>query len=154
MQRERQGYAALRKGRWSGPGGIYLLTTVTHRRAKHFEDWQLASVACRELHAAFGRSAAELLCWVLMPDHWHGLVQLEATCALEPLMQHFKGRVARAVNMQLGRTGPMWMQGYHDHGLRRDEDLLATARYIVANPLRAGLVKRAGDYPFWDAAWL
>jgi len=30
----------------------------------------------------------------------------------------------------------------------------ATARYIVANPLRAGLVERLGDYPLWDAVWL
>ena len=28
------------------------------------------------------------------------------------------------------------------------------ARYIVANPLRAGLVERVGDYPYWDAVWL
>jgi len=28
------------------------------------------------------------------------------------------------------------------------------ARYIVANPLRAGLVERIGDYPLWDATWL
>jgi hypothetical protein len=28
------------------------------------------------------------------------------------------------------------------------------ARYIVANPLRAGLVEHLGDYPHWDAVWL
>jgi hypothetical protein len=28
------------------------------------------------------------------------------------------------------------------------------ARYIVANPLRAGLVSRVGHYPFWNAVWL
>ena len=43
---------------------------------------------------------------------------------------------------------------HHDRALRRDEDLLAVARYIVANPLRAGLVRRVGDYPLWDAVWL
>jgi len=38
--------------------------------------------------------------------------------------------------------------------MRKEEDLQALARYIVANPLRAGLVKRVGDYPHWDAMWL
>ncbi|MGH8412134.1 MAG: REP-associated tyrosine transposase, partial [Pseudomonas sp.] len=38
--------------------------------------------------------------------------------------------------------------------IRRDEDLPAVARYIVANPLRAGLVEKIGDYPLWDAVWL
>ncbi len=28
------------------------------------------------------------------------------------------------------------------------------ARYVVANPLRAGLVERIGDYPLWDAIWV
>jgi hypothetical protein len=38
--------------------------------------------------------------------------------------------------------------------MRKDQDLQVAARYIVANPLRAGLVKRVGDYPLWDAIWL
>jgi hypothetical protein len=38
--------------------------------------------------------------------------------------------------------------------VRSDEDVQAIARYIVANPIRAGLVKRVGDYPFWNAIWL
>jgi REP element-mobilizing transposase RayT len=56
--------------------------------------------------------------------------------------------------MQLNRCGRLWQPGYHDHALRREEDLVATARYLVANPLRAGLVQHIGDYPLWDAVWL
>ena len=48
----------------------------------------------------------------------------------------------------------IWQSGFHDHALRREEDLAQLARYIVANPLRAGLAQRVGDYPHWDAAWL
>ena len=48
----------------------------------------------------------------------------------------------------------MGQDGYHDHALRQEEDLRAVARYIIANPVRAGLVERIGDYPHWDAAWL
>ena len=39
-------------------------------------------------------------------------------------------------------------------GRRLYEDVRAVARYIIANPLRAGLCERIGDYPLWDAAWL
>jgi putative transposase len=38
--------------------------------------------------------------------------------------------------------------------LRNEESVIDAARYIIANPLRAGLVKRVGDYPLWDAVWL
>ena len=42
----------------------------------------------------------------------------------------------------------------YDHGLRDGEDIKQLSRYILANPLRAGLVEFAGDYPHWDAVWL
>ncbi|MCF6281296.1 MAG: hypothetical protein L3J28_03650 [Candidatus Polarisedimenticolaceae bacterium] len=42
----------------------------------------------------------------------------------------------------------------HDRAIRKEEDLVAIARYIVANPLRAGLVKSIKDYPHWDCVWL
>ncbi|MFP3408382.1 transposase, partial [Pseudomonas sp. SIMBA_065] len=48
----------------------------------------------------------------------------------------------------------IWQPGYQDHALRREERLVHVARYIVANPLRAGLVKSVRDYPHWDAVWL
>jgi hypothetical protein len=48
----------------------------------------------------------------------------------------------------------VWQTGYHDHALRREEDIVQVSRYVVANPLRAGLVELLGDYPLWDAAFL
>ncbi|MNE68641.1 hypothetical protein D3C80_1643130 [compost metagenome] len=51
-------------------------------------------------------------------------------------------------------SGRLWQKGFHDHALRREEDVKAVARYVVANPLRAGLVEKLADYPFWDAIWL
>jgi hypothetical protein len=48
----------------------------------------------------------------------------------------------------------LWQDGFHDHGIRREEDLRKVARYIVGNPLRAGLVDNILNYPYWDAVWL
>jgi hypothetical protein len=56
------------------------------------------------------------------------------------------------VSRQLGQA--VWQSGFHDRALRQEEELQTIARYIVANPLRAGLVKRVGDYAHWDAMWL
>ncbi len=99
-------------------------------------------------------SGATLLAWVLMPDHWHGLVVLDESIALAKLMKSAKGTTARMFNLETGRQGFVWNDGFHDRALRRDEDLRAVARYIIANPIRAGLVDAVGHYPFWDAAWL
>jgi len=49
------------------------------------------------------------------------------------------------------RTGvktPIWCEGYHDHGLRDDEDYRARVQYVLQNPLRAGLAQQVEDFPF------
>lgn len=58
------------------------------------------------------------------------------------------------VNKLLGRKGAVWQEGYHDHAVRSEEDLRKLARYVVANPVRAGLVERLGNYSLRDACWL
>lgn len=47
-----------------------------------------------------------------------------------------------------------WQRGFFDRAIRREDDLVSIARYIVANPLRAGLVERIGDYAHWDSVWM
>jgi len=94
-----------------------------------------------------------LLCWVLMPDHFHALVRLDGGVPLSVVVQRLKSMSARACH-HVRPNVEIWSRAFHDHALRRDEDMLCTARYIVANPVRAGLVKQAKDYPFWNAVWV
>ena len=95
-----------------------------------------------------------MLAWVLMPDHAHWLLQLGESADLAAAVNRLKSGSTRAANRTLGRNGPLWAHAFHDRALRRDEDVMAVARYIIANPLRAGLVTRVGEYPFWNAVWL
>ncbi|NWB30734.1 REP-associated tyrosine transposase [Pseudomonas gingeri] len=143
----------LRTGRYSEPGRIYLLTAITLDREPVFEDFYLARQLTRCLRQAQDEGLASSLAWVVMPDHLHWLVELHEV-TLDELMRKTKSRAARVINHQAGRMGPLWQSGFHDRAIRREEDLLAITRYIVANPLRAGLVERVGDYPLWDAIWL
>jgi REP element-mobilizing transposase RayT len=93
------------------------------------------------------------LAWVVMPDHLHWLFELKNN-TLTCIMARTKSRITLALNRSLERDGSLWQHGFHDRAIRRDEDLPAVARHIVANPLRAGLVEKIGDYPLWDAVWL
>jgi putative transposase len=141
----------MRKGRTSEPGRHYLLTTVTHGRRPLFADPALAMVASRTLSEPRLWRCSRLLCWVLMPDHWHGLLEL-ADEPLDRLMQRVKSVSSGALRSLL--VPEVWQPGFHDRALRNDESSLQAARYIIANPLRAGLVERIGDYPWWDAVWV
>ena len=148
------GHEALRRGRWSEAGRIYLLTFTTARRQPHFLAWPIASDAARMMAGSSVWRKSRLLAWVLMPDHWHGLVELGDDISLADCVGRLKGASARALRRQHPSKARIWAPGYHDHALRRLEDLLPAARYLVMNPVRAGLVAKPGDYPFWDAVWL
>ena len=143
----------LRRGRHSVPGQIYFVTSVTHQREKLFSQWDGALAVAREIHLVARLTSSRIHAWVLMPDHLHCLIEL-GDLNLDQCMQQLKSRTAIALNRSTGRNGTVWQSGYHDHALRRDEDLKAAARYLVANPLRAGLVRSLRDYPFWNAVWL
>tara|TARA_R100001244_G_scaffold64627_7_gene53513 strand:+ start:17116 stop:17616 length:501 start_codon:yes stop_codon:yes gene_type:complete len=143
----------LRRGRHSEPDRLYLLTAALLQRRPLFNDFALARLLITELRAAHEQQKVASLAWVVMPDHLHWLVQLQSG-SLDELMRRIKSNSARQINQRLGTQGPIWQPGYHDRALRQDEDMQSAARYIVANPLRAGLVKHIGDYPLWDAVWL
>lgn len=143
----------LRTGRHSESGRIYLLTAVTHERQPIFQDWPIGRLVVNEFRRAREAGIATSIAWVVMPDHFHWLVELH-NGDLPKLMQAAKSRSARAINQQRSRNETLWQKGYFDRALRREEDLKAAARYIIANPLRAGLVDHIGDYPLWDAIWL
>ncbi len=146
--------SALRKGRVSIPNGIYLITTTTLNRQKLFADFDAGCAAARCFENARLLGDAKMLAWVLMPDYLHGLLQLGERDELSVVVNRLKSASARVANRAMGRTGAVWAKAFHDHALRSDEDLQNVARYIVANPLRAGLVTQIGHYPFWNAVWL
>jgi len=143
----------LRTGRYAEPNRVYLLTTNTLDREPVFKDFALGRLVVHQFRQAQNMGLVNSLAWVVMPDHFHWLVELEK-CSLSNLMRQTKSLSTREVNFSSNRNGPLWQQGYHDRALRREEDLVKMARYVVANPLRAGLVDHLGDYPLWDAIWI
>ncbi len=58
--------------------------------------------------------------------------------------------VARRVDID---EPPLWAPAYHDRALRAEEDRREVARYLLNNPVRAGLEERVQAYPYWYCAW-
>ncbi|MDZ7661969.1 REP-associated tyrosine transposase [Thiohalophilus sp.] len=142
----------LRIGRLSETGRIYLITTVTEQRQPIFQNFLLGRLVVQALKD--NQSNTTTLAYVVMPDHLHWVMQLGDRHDLSTVVSSIKSNSARWINRHLNRSGRLWQKGYHDHALRREDDLRQVARYVIANPLRAGLVRQIGDYPLWDAIWL
>ena len=147
-------YIDLAKGRFSSENQIYFVTTVIYKRRKLFVELSVCRRVVFEIKNLDEEGYVETLSWVIMPDHIHWLFQLKEKSSLAIVIKKFKGRSARSLNKLLGIQGTFWQHAYYDHAVRKDEDIKKIARYIVANPLRAGLVERIEDYSHWDAVWL
>ena len=145
----------LRKGRISEPGRIYHVRTSTGGKRPLFREFHLGRIVVHSMRFLHQRGDLESLAFVVMPDHLHWLLRLGEIRPLERVIHDMKGYTAWKINRRRGvGSGPVWQPGYFDRALRSEEDTRDVARYIVANPLRAGLCRHIGDYPLWDATWL
>jgi len=88
--------------------------------------------------------------FVVMANHVH--VLLDPKISPSRLLQSLKGFTAREANRMLGRTGEtFWQAESFDHWVRNEQEYLRIVAYIENNPVKAGLVGHAEDYP-WSSA--
>jgi putative transposase len=125
----------------------YFLTSCTASRRRAFEDRKLAESCIFQLRHSARRHDFALAAYCFMPDHFHALVYGTSLQAdLRAFVSHFKKLTGFSYRRQAGRA--LWQIGYHDRILRDEETTETVARYILGNPLRAGLTMRWGEYPF------
>ena len=88
--------------------------------------------------------------YVIMRNHVHLLIWPEI--APDRLLKSLKGATAREANRLLDRTGEtFWQKESYDHWVRDSAELAKIRRYIAQNPVTAGVVAAAGEYP-WSSA--
>ena len=89
-----------------------------------------------------------------MPDHLHWIFALGEKKGLSEVVAYIKGLSSFKIHNYEMSNAFSWQAGFHDHAFRNDESVKSAIRYVIANPLRAGLVKKIGDYPHWDCVYL
>jgi REP element-mobilizing transposase RayT len=145
----------LRIGRRSEPNRIYVITSCTFDRRPIFRDLYLGRVVVGEFRLQQEVAHAATLAYVIMPDHFHWLMRLLPGAELARVVQSVKGRSAKRINRIAGPQVPkLWQPGFHDHAVRREQDLVGLAHYIVGNPVRAGLAHNVANYALWDSVWV
>jgi REP element-mobilizing transposase RayT len=93
----------------------------------------------------------DLEAFVVMANHVHLLVLPRVSPSR--FAQTVKGYTAREANRLLGRTGqPFWQAESYDHWVRDDGEWERIKAYVENNPVKAGLVANAEDYPWSSAA--
>jgi putative transposase len=88
--------------------------------------------------------------WCLMPNHVHLILVPSTAQGLPCVMRRTQARYTRAINAREGRVGHLWQARYGSF-VMDEPHLLACARYVELNPVRAGLVRRPEQWP-WSSA--
>jgi REP element-mobilizing transposase RayT len=98
----------------------------------------------------FDGSRYRLLAWAVMPNHVHALIETYQT-PLADILHTWKSYTGKAANRLLKRSGDFWQTEYFDRYIRDEEHYGKALRYIENNPVKAGLVKFAHEWPFGSA---
>lgn len=129
-------------------GIAYLVTVVTAERKVLFADPSACRffITCMDYQKQILRF--RLHGFVLMPEHFHGIVHPSNEVGISEILKHLKGNFARKYNLIIGAEGHVWQRRFHLKGIRDPSHLLSELAYCHNNPVRAGLVRHPGDYEY------
>jgi REP element-mobilizing transposase RayT len=128
---------------------VFFITVCTKNRLPHLRNPQAAHIIIDALNGAESTYDWVVGRFVVMPDHVHFFCAPAAQDArsLSSFVGYWKrGAVVRIRRLCQPAFG--WQAEFFDHLLRSDESYAGKWEYVRANPVRAGLVKRAEEWPF------
>src|SRR5688572_19420736 len=126
------------------------LTFCTFERQEHFVSAAHVDLVLQQILRAGTEHAFDLLAYCFMPDHLHILAGGKREDS------NLKTFVARAKQysgyyFKQATKKTLWQRYGYERTLRAEEATLGAMLYIIANPVRAGLVGTPAEYPFWGS---
>ena len=139
----------------------YFVTICTHERNPIFKNDAMVRQLIRALKDTSKTFGFKVWAYCFMPDHLHLLIEGESPDSdlkrfISSYKQYtgyyYKKTVAQgfspAQSLAQRKNSKLWQPSYYDHVLRKDEDILSVARYVVDNPVRKAFVKHFLEYKF------
>jgi len=125
-------------------------TICTSNRNPFLTNPEIVTRLLRSLEEAAKQHRCAIAIYVFMPDHLHVMtIGLEPSSDARGCMNLFKFKSGYWLSRQENR--PCWQKDYYDHILREDSSTTECIRYIANNPVRAGLVEDAMEWPYLGA---
>jgi putative transposase len=122
------------------------VTIGTAPRSPVFSDVSFGLECVRLLRVVCSEKDTRAYAYCLMPDHVHLLLGVGASSNLNSVVGAWKSH-CYAARRKRGLERRFWQRSFYDHALREEEDLEVAGRYILENPVRAGLVREIREYP-------
>ncbi len=90
----------------------------------------------------------DLVCYVLMPTHFHFLVKQVRDRGITTLLSKLSNSYTKYFNIKYKRVGPLLQGPFQARRVEDDEQLIHLSRYVHLNPIVDSLVKDLGDSPY------
>lgn len=130
------------------PGLPQLITQRGNNRSTVFSDEADFQQYRQHLRESAREAGVALHAYVLMPDHAHLLITPPDEGSAGNMMQRLGRRYVRWFNDRHHRSGTLWEGRYRSTVIEPGAWLLIASRYIELNPVRAGHVASAENYPW------
>ena len=124
---------------------MFLLTICTNDKLPILTDKPVRPVLTRLLQTQMASGGGPVHAYIVMPDHLH--VLLSSAKDVVQWVAWFKARVTFFAKKD-GAPTRIWQKSFHDHGVRKTEHIEDILVYMRENPVKAGLVDRAEDWPW------
>ena len=98
------------------------------------------------LALAKARHSVKIFAFCLMPNHFHLVLEPSTTTALSQFMQWLLTSHVRRYHRHYRGSGHVWQGRFKSFAIQQDEHLLVVLRYVLQNPVRAGLVSSPGEW--------
>jgi putative transposase len=89
--------------------------------------------------------------FVVMRDHIHLILSVTGETTIEKAVQLIKGNFSYRAKKELGCQWKIWQRGFSEVRIYDREGFLYYQKYIYDNPVKAGYVKSAEEYPYSSA---
>ena len=129
------------------PNALYHVTSRGDRREDIFEDDEDRRTFLSTLEQVAAQFNWVCYAWCLMDNHYHLLIQTPDG-NLSKGMRQLNGVYTQTSNRRYRRVGHLFQGRFKAILVDSDAYLLELSRYVVLNPVRADMAKKAADWPW------
>ena len=133
--------------------GWFLVTAATYEHKHYFHTEEERAWLLEELQKELQTAKISIGGWVLLPNHYHLLVQCQSLSIISQPLRRLHARTARELNRREELSGRKIWHLFSDRQMRNERHYYTTLNYIHYNPTKHNYVKRPLDWDCSSLSW-
>jgi putative transposase len=129
----------------------FFISSATWERRLILQSNPLCELLLDVIRENRGKQRLQVHEFVVMPDHVHLILTPAPLVSVEKAVQFIKGGFSYRAKKELNYNHEIWQKGYNEHRIRDAAEYAQHVEYVWMNPVKAGLVQEAAEFPYSSA---